>query len=162
MMIGWIIFFAWLELYSAGIAAEAKRNGAKNYLIYLVPFAALFYVDSFTQGFYIAIVPVKKWAKTVMIFVAVVLLAQCGCIWAKGALNEEMAGYFAQIMALPVAACLLVYWLGTISSSAKILDMTGAGFPYEKLVCALLLPIPFLFFFKKGGASKKNVTQAAQ
>lgn len=39
MMIGWIIFFAWLELYSAGIAAAAKRNGAKNYLIYLVPFA---------------------------------------------------------------------------------------------------------------------------
>ena len=43
MMIGWIIFFAWLELYSAGIAAAAKRNGAKNYLIYLVPFAGLLY-----------------------------------------------------------------------------------------------------------------------
>lgn len=154
-MIGWIVFLAWLEFYSVGITLLAKRRGSPRYGICMIPFASFFYVDSFTEGFFILTVPVKKWGKTVLIFCGVVILAQLGCVWADSALTAEMAGYFKQIMMLPVGFCLLVYWLGTIKSTSKMLDILKTNFKGAWILSALLIPIPALLL-RKGSVQKQK------
>lgn len=123
MITGWIIFLIWLELYSIGIALLAKQNGSSHWGVYLIPFASGFYVDFFTGGFKILTIPVKKWGKTVLIFAGMVILAQLGCRWAENTLTPEMAGYFVQIMLLPICICGFIYCLGTIASTLRILDI---------------------------------------
>ena len=72
-----------------------------------------------------------------LIFCGVVILAQLGCLWADSALTAEMAGYFKQIMMLPVGFCLLVYWLGTIKSTSKMLDILKTNFKGAWILSAL-------------------------
>ena len=144
MIQAWIILLIWIEIYSIGITILAKRKQVPYYAIYLIPFISLFYVDKFTDGFKILTIPVKKWGKTVCIFLTIVILSQIGCHWATTTLTVEMAGYFVEIMLLPICTCGLIYWFGTIASTIKMLDILDLNFKGAIFFVALLLPIPFL------------------
>ena len=156
MLIGWIVFLAWLEFYSAGITLLAKRTAKHRYALYMIPFAALFYVDEFTEGFFIFTIPVKKWGKTVLIFCAIVLVAQLGCYWSSQTLTAEMAGYFEQIMLLPIGFCILVYWFGTLRSALKMIEILKTDFKGAWALAALMLPIPFLLL-RRGPSRKEQI-----
>ena len=148
-MAGWVFFLAWIEYYSIGIALLAKKSGTPHYGLYLIPFASHFFVDSFTGGFKILTIPVKKWGKTVLIFALVVIAAQIGCGWAGSTFSAEMAGYFRQIMLLPICFCCLIYWLGTVAATLKMMDILSLDFRGATLMAALMLPIPFLLLQKR-------------
>lgn len=119
------------------------------YAICLIPFVSLFFVDKFTGGFQILTIPVKKWGKTILTFLVIVILSQIGCQWAEATLPTEMAGYFIEIMLLPICTCGVVYWLGTIASTLKMLDILHLDFKGAIFLVALMLPIPVLLLRKK-------------
>lgn len=158
-MIGWILFFAWIEYYSIGIALLAKRTGKSHYGLCLIPFAAHFFVDSFTGGFKILTIPVKKWGKTVLILALVVIMAQIGCNWAENTFTPETAGYFMQIMYLPICLCCLIYWLGTIASALRMMEIFSLDFRGEAFWAALLLPIPLMLLRKGESCYQKETIQ---
>ena len=148
MIQAWIILLIWIEIYSIGITILAKRRQVPYYAIYLIPFVSVFFVDQFTDGFKILTIPVQKWGKTVLIFLVVVILSQIGCHWAITTLTAEMAGYFVQIMFLPICTCGLIYWFGTIASTLKMLDILDLNFKGAIFLVALMLPIPILLLRK--------------
>ena len=158
-MIGWMILFAWIEYYAISIALLAKKTGTPHWGLYIIPFASHFFVDTFTGGFKILTIPVKKWGKTVLIFVLVAIVAQIGCNWAENMFTQEMAGYFAQIMFLPICLCGLIYWLGTIASTLKMMDILFLDFRGAALFAALMLPVPFLLLRKGGREYQKETMQ---
>lgn len=154
MLICLIVFFVWLEIYSISIALIAKKDKIPKYGLCIIPFAAFFFVDTFTQGFKILTIPVKKWGVTVLLFVATIIIAYGGCVWSANAFPKEMAEYFKQIMLLPICACLFLLWLGVLKSTIKMLNIKKLNFKYSFLIVALLLPTPFLLCrkpnYKKG------------
>ena len=70
-----IVVLSVIEYYSAGVAVLAKRKEKKYWWLNLIPFVAFFYVQEYTRGFKIVMIPVKKWGQTVLIFAAVALVA---------------------------------------------------------------------------------------
>ena len=155
MIEAWIIFLIWIEIYSIGITILAKRNGVPHYAIYLIPFVSLFFVDKFTGGFSILTIPVKKWGKTVLVSLLIVILSQMACHWAITTLTSEMAGYFVQIMLLPICTCGLIYWIGTIASTLRMLEIRGLDFKGAIFLAALLVPIPILLL-RRGSDGKRE------
>ena len=68
-----------VEYYGVAITLLAKSRGEKNYALNLIPFVAPFYVQKYTGGFRMLVIPVKKWGQTVLIFAAVIALSvYCG------------------------------------------------------------------------------------
>ena len=156
MIQAWIIFLIWIEIYSIGITILAKRKQIPHYAIYLIPFVSLFFVDKFTDGFTILTIPVKKWGKTNLIFLVIIILSQIGCHWAVTTLTAEMAGYFVQIMLLPICTCGLIYWLGTIASTLKMLEILELDFKGAIFLVALLFPIPILLLRRSCKGKRKD------
>ena len=156
MIQAWIILLIWIEIYSIGITILAKRNKTPYYAIYLIPFVSLFYVDKFTGGFKVMTIPVKKWGETILIFLVIVILSQIGCQWAITTLSAEMAGYFVQIMLLPICTCGLLYWFGTIASTLKMLNILGLDFKGAIFLVALMFPIPILLLRKSDEEKRKE------
>ena len=101
-------------------------------------------------------IPVKKWGKTILIFLVIVILSQIGCQWANTTLSAEMAGYFVQIMLLPICTCGLLYWFGTIASTMKMLNILGLDFKGVIFLVALMFPIPILLLRKSDEEKRKE------
>ena len=156
-MIGWIIFLAFIVCYSVGVTILAKNNGDKRYLLNLIPFASFFYIEKYTGGFKILTIPVKKWGRIVLTMTLVCLGAYLYGLWGyRNLILPDSREALLMIMWLPVAACLIVFWLGTASSTTAVLVKNNAAFKGCTLVSLLLLPAPFLLGFSNKRKLKLN------
>lgn len=143
-MVGWIVFLLFMELYGAGVAVYAKSRGMKNYALCLIPFVPFFVMDKLTGGFKVATIWVRKWGVLVIELVVISLAAYLYAQWGIHTLTERNIGPLIQIMWLPVAACLLVFYLTAIQATRKILFMTRRSFRFDWLLCMTLVAIPIL------------------
>ena len=139
-----VAFLAAIEYYGVAITLLARKNGKKNYALNLIPFVAPFYVQKFTGGFKMTVIPVKKWGQTVLIFAFVIALAvYCGTA-CFGYYVLEQAEAIRDICYIPIYACFAFYYLGAVYSIKRIIDVNKAEVPCAALLCALYLPAPFL------------------
>ncbi len=143
-MIGWLIVFAYMELYAAGLCVLLKRLGCPRYGLCLIPFAAFWYTDRLTDGFRLLVFPVRSWFKTAIAFCAVAVLAQIYAGWGAHHIRPDSVRYLSDLMALPVGLAIFVGWVGTASAARRILFRLKASFKHDMLVCLLLLPVPVL------------------
>lgn len=133
-----------IEYYGVAITLLAHRNGEKNYALNLIPFVASFYVQKFTHGFKMTVIPVKKWGQTVLIFAAVIVLSvYCGTACYNHFMLEQ-ADAIRDVSYIPIYACAVFYYLGSVFSLKRIIDVNQAEIPCAGLLCALYLPAPFL------------------
>ena len=139
-----IVVLSVIEYYSAGVAVLAKRKGKKYWWLNLIPFVAFFYVQEYTQGFKIVMIPVKKWGQTVLIFASVALVAVLLGEASEGRFIEEQVKYIKEITYIPIAACAMFFYLGLFYSTKRIVEINSAEFPLYGLLSALILPAPFL------------------
>ena len=102
-----IVVLSVIEYYSAGVAVLAKRKEKKYWWLNLIPFVAFFYVQEYTRGFKIVMIPVKKWGQTVLIFAAVALVAVLLGEASEGRFIEEQVKYIKEITYIPIAAYVL-------------------------------------------------------
>lgn len=158
-MIAWIIFFVYLEIYSVGVAALAKRNGENKWYLNLIPFFSCFYIDRYLGGFKILTIPVKKWGKLMIWLVVICIFATIYAMWGVNNLQVEgSADALVQIMMLPIGVCAFIFWFGTAKSATDILFKNRSDFKGSFLVCLLLIPVPFLFIYL---SRKKNASSSA-
>ncbi len=146
-MIGWIIFAIFLEYYSVGVTVLAKRNGMKNYGLCMIPFYSMFYMNKALGSFTVWSIKVEKWGRLAIELTLVCLGAYLYSQWGANHLTPQNAQPLAQIMRVPICACIFIGYLSFVNSTAKALFLMGAEFKCQWLVCALLLPIPFLLAF---------------
>lgn len=142
----WILvaFLIAVEYYGVAITLLARRSGAKNYALNLIPFVAPFFVQKFTGGFKMTVIPVKKWGQTVLIFAFVIALSVYAGTACFGYFMLEQAEAIRDIAYIPIYACFAFYYLGSIFSLKRIIDVNQAEIPCASLLCALYLPAPFL------------------
>ena len=143
MIVYWIIFLVYAELYSVGLCLFLKRERVRRWALCLIPFAAFFYIDKLTDGFHLLVFPVRHWGKTVLMFGAVALAAQIyGSV-----LDDRIDPMYAlwDLIKLPSALNFIVFWLGTASSAVRILLRCKMSFRGEWLVCLCLVTVPVLF-----------------
>lgn len=143
-MIGWIIFFAYAEIYAACLCVLLKRLGCPRYGLCLIPFAAFWYTDRLTDGFRLLVFPVRSWLKTVIVFCVVAALAQIYAEWGIRTIRQENVKYLTDLMALPIGLAVFVGWVGTASAARRILFRLKASFKHDLLVCLLLVPVPIV------------------
>ncbi len=146
-MIGWIIFLAYMELYSAGVMLLAKKCGIGRYGLCLIPFVSFFFVDRITGGFSVCGIRVSKWGRQVIVLAVISLCATAYALWGVSHLTADNSAPLVQVMWVPIAFCILVFWLGTAFSAVRILFLLNASFRLDWLVCALFITVPFLFMF---------------
>lgn len=149
-MIGWIIFFAFMELYSIGMCVCLKRFGVKHYGLALIPFAVFFYAEKLAGKFKVLIFPVKRWGTKVMAFCLMTFLCYLFGVWASGHQNPENLHFLFDILWLIAGICIGIVWLGIASSTDAILFRLDPFLSrLESFVCYLLIPVPFLLMFQK-------------
>ena len=117
-----IVVLSVIEYYSAGVAVLAKRKEKKYWWLNLIPFVAFFYVQEYTRGFKIVMIPVKKWGQTALIFAAVALVAVLLGEASEGRFIEEQVKYIKEITYIPIAACAVFFYLGLFYSTKRIVE----------------------------------------
>lgn len=153
-MWGFIIFFLYLEIYSAAVAINAKNSGMRNYLLCLIPFVACFFVDKITDGFKMFSIKVQKWGlMTVQLFV-VALAAYLFAMWGTSHLRAESVMPLIQIMLVPISFAVIIFYVGTVCSALRILFVQKTQFRLAWLVCMLFITIPFVLAFSRRYNSK--------
>lgn len=149
-MIGWIIFFAFMEVYSVGMCICLKRFGVKRWGLCMIPFAVFFYAEKLARKFKVLIFPAKRWGIKVIGFSIMTLLCYLFGVWAMGHQNPEGVHYLLDILWLIAGVCIGSVWLGIASSTEAILFRLNPFLPkLENIACYLLLPVPFLLAFQK-------------
>lgn len=143
-----IAVLAVIEYYSIAIAVLANKNGEKYWWTNLIPFVAFFYVQRYTNGFKITVIPVKKWGQTVLIFAAVTLVSYLLGEASEGRFIQEQVQYIKEITYLPIAVCIICFYLGLYASTKRIVELNAAEFPCYGLLSALIISAPFLILKK--------------
>ena len=152
----WVAVLSVIEYYSAGIAALAKRKREKYWWLNLVPFVAFFYVQKYTQGFKIVVIPVKKWGQTVLIFATFALISFLLGEASEGRFIEEQVQYIKEITYIPIAACAICFYLGLVCSTKRIVEINCTEFSLYGLVSALIIPAPILIL-KQPKSNKRGI-----
>ncbi len=153
-MIGWIIFFLYVELYSVGMAIFLKKRGMRNYLLALIPFASFFFADRATGGFNAMSVRITSWGKLTIRLTVITLCAYLYGLWGMNHLEERNIEPLIQIMWLPAGVCMFVFWLCLVSSTLHLLFRLRSRFKFDWLCCFLLIPIPVLLATAKDNSEK--------
>lgn len=143
-MIFWIILIAYIEYYSIGVTILAKRSGVKKYGLCMIPFVSFFYMNKLVPDFKVLSIKVEKWGVLVIELVVISLAAFVYSQWGMANLPEISSKPLTQIMLVPICACMGILYLSIVSSTLKALFLMKSDFKLQWLVCATLLPIPFL------------------
>lgn len=143
-----IAFLCLMEYVSIGIALADKKTDYRFWWLNFIPFVAFFRIDKITDGFMISIIPVKKWGKTVVILAVVILLFILYGVWGKANLSSMEFKYLKQVIYIPIVACFLIFYFGTIGFTVEVLKIKHRRFKYDALLCATFLATPFLLNVK--------------
>ena len=157
-MLGWIIFFAFLELYSIGVMVLARRSGLKYYGWCLVPFVAFFYVDKILSNGFVAIVIKFKGLGRLSIKLLIICIAAFAYMsWGIKNLDPRNIEPLKQLALVPISFCLVALWMGIVASTLTLMFGFGMEFKGEKIVCMLLITIPvILLFLNREGKNYKT------
>ncbi len=154
-MWGWIAFAIFVELYGVGVTVLAKSSQMKNYALCLIPFVAFFYVDKILpDGFSALTIKINALGKLVVKLLIVSIAAYIYMQWGVHNLPEKEIEPITQLMMVPIGICLIVFWVALVSSTLTLMFGFGAEIKCERLICILVLPIPFLLMFIN--KNKKN------
>lgn len=143
-MIGWIMFIVYIEIYGIGVMLYARSRGMKNSAWCLVPFVAFFVMDKLTGGFKVATIQVNKWGGLVIKLTIVALIAYLYAQWGIHALTERNVGPLVQIMCIPIAVSVIVFYMTMIQATREILFLTRQSFRFDWLLCMTLIAIPVI------------------
>ena len=147
-MWGWIIFAIYIELFAVGMTFLAKNSQMKKYCLCLIPFVAFFYVDKILpNGFSALSIKIKNLGRLVITLVIVSILAYIYMQWGRNNLPEKEIGPITQLMLVPIVICVIILWVALVSATLTLMFGFGIEFKCEKLVCALLITIPFILIF---------------
>ena len=122
-MIGWIIFIVYIEIYGIGVMLYARSRGMKNSAWCLVPFVAFFVMEKLT---------------------IVALIAYLYAQWGIHTLTERNVGPLVQIMCIPIAVSVIVFYMTMIQATREILFLTRQSFRFDWLLCMTLIAIPVI------------------
>ena len=154
-MWGWIAFAIFVELYAVGMTVLAKNSQMENYLLCLIPFVAFFYVDKILpDGFRSFTIKTNSFGKMIVKMVIISIAAYIYMQWGVHNLPEKEIEPITQLMMVPIGICILVFWVTLVSSTLTLMYGFGMDIPCERLICILLIPIPFLLMFIN--KNKKN------
>ena len=81
--------------------------------------------------------------------------------WGLAHLAADDSAPLVQVMWVPAAFSMVVFWLATVFSAVRILFLLRASFRLDWLVCALFVTVPFLFMFVHN-RGERFVQSAAQ
>ena len=127
----------------------------KNYALCLIPFVAFFYVDKILpNGFTSFTIKTNSLGKLVVKLLVVSIVAYIYMQWGVHALPDKEIEPITQFMLVPISICVIVFWVALVSSTLTLIFGFGMEIKCEKLICILLIPIPFLLMFIN--KSKKN------
>lgn len=162
-MTAWIVFLVYMEVYSAGMAVLAKKCGMRRYGLCLIPFAAFFYADRITGAFSVCGIRVRSLGKLVIKLVLVCVFATVYAYWGLTHLTADNSAPLVQVMWVPAAFSMAVFWLAAVFSAVRILFLLRASFRLDWLVCALFVTVPFLFMFmpNRGERVGQSAAQSA-
>lgn len=162
-MTAWIVFLVYMEIYSVGVTVLAKKSGMQRYGLCLIPFVSFFFVDRITGGFSVCGIRVRSMGKLVVKLAIVCLFATVYAYWGLAHLAAEDSAPLVQVMWVPAAFSMVVFWLATVFSAVRILFLFRASFRLDWLVCALFVTVPFLFMFmpNRGERVGKSAAQSA-
>ena len=146
-MTAWIVFLVYMEVYSLGVMLLAKKCGLRKYGLCLIPFVSFFYVDRILGGFSVCGIRVKSMGKLVIKLAIVCLFATVYAYWGLTHLTADNSAPLVEVMWVPAAFGMVVFWLTTVFSAVRILFVLRASFRFDWLVCALFVTVPFLFMF---------------
>ena len=157
-MLGWIIFFSFLELYSIGVTVLAKRSGLKNYGLCLIPFVAFFYVDKILpDGFVAIVIKFKGLGRLSIKLFLICAAAYAYMLWGIEHLDPRNIEPLKQLALVPIGFCLIALWTGMVASTLTLMFGFGMEFKCEKLVCLLWITIPvILLFLNREGKNYKT------
>ena len=143
-----IAILAFIELYSVGVAALAKKAGESDYLYCFIPFYAFYMTNRLTGLFAVLTIPVKKFQGMMAILAAVTLGATVYACWGESHLPAVSAESLWQIMGVVIGLCAFLAWFAIFSSSQKLFRRFNVD--KEKtftFFAALIIPAPFLYLY---------------
>ena len=157
-MWGWIAFAIFIEMYAVGMTVLAKKSQMEHYWLCLIPLVAFFYVDKILpNGFSAFTIKFQSLGKLVVKLLVVSLAAYIYMQWGINNLPEKEITPITQLMMVPIGICLIIFWVGLVSSTLTLMFGFGVEFKCERLMCILMFPIPVLMFLiNKDGKNYKT------
>ena len=143
-----IAMLVFIELYSVGVMALAKKAGECDYWHCLIPFYAFYMTNRLTGVFSVLTIPVKKFQGMMGIICAVSLGAMLYACWGDENLPALSAPSLWQIMGVVMGLCAFLAWLALIASSRKIFRRFNVD--KEKtstFLAAFIITAPFMYMF---------------
>ena len=143
--ITWIVFFVYVVLISIGIGLCCKRAGIEEWKWACLPFVSFFFLNRLTGGFKtLGMIRVNNWGKSTITLMLVCALCQFVITWGNNHLAPEDAEALFQILILFIVLAGIIFYLGCIGFTMKIISVFKASFRFEGLVCALFITMPFI------------------
>jgi hypothetical protein len=99
------------------------------------------------NGFTALSIKVKSFGKSAVILMIVSIVSYFYMQWGIHNLPEKEIVPITQLMLVPIGICAVIFYVVTIAATLTLMFGFGMEFKCEKLVCILLIPIPFLMLF---------------
>lgn len=143
--VAWIAFFVYVVLISIGIGLCCKRAGIKKWKWACLPFISFFFLNRLTGGFKsLGVIRIDNWGKSTIGLVLLCALCHFMIRWGYSNLANEDAVALEQILILFIVLAAIIFYLGCIGFTKKIISVFKASFRFEGLVCALFITMPFI------------------
>ncbi len=141
----WIIFIVYNILISIGIGLSCKRVGIEKWKWACLPFVSFFFLNRLTGGFKsCGIVKIKNWGMATIYLICVAALCHGLIDWGNRTRVPEDAEALTQIMMIFIVLCIIIFYLGCIGFTKKILFVFKVSFKFEGIICALFITLPFI------------------
>ncbi len=109
-----------MEILSIGIYFCAKKCGLKNARLAFIPFVRFAVLQKITGTFSVFTIPVKRLCALVVELTVIALLTTLFGLWGTFHLPEISKAALWDIMVLPIAVCVLLFYAITIKASQTI------------------------------------------
>ncbi len=109
-----------MEILSIGVYFCARKCGVKNAKAAFIPFVTFTVLQKITGTFSVFTIPVKRLCALIAELTAVALLAALCGLWGTSNLPQISKDALWDIMALPIAVCILLFYAVMIKASQTV------------------------------------------
>ena len=148
MLAAWIVYIAYVALFSLGLGLAARHAGETCWKRICVPFVSFYYVNRLTRGGYTLFgIRVRNWGNACLLLTLIGGLFSVLYLSAEWFLDPVDIVALRQIALVPVVLVAAIFYFNCIAITLRVMYVFRVRFRGDVWFCALFVVLPAVLMY---------------